>query len=85
MTCCTNCKRRWNALQVWSLFFKREGKDCPYCLQTQYLSADTLRQFSGTRLLNVDPLFLWIFPVFATLSEKDETYNVLFKDKSNEK
>ncbi|MEH6976518.1 MULTISPECIES: hypothetical protein [Bacillus] len=82
MTRCTNCKRRWNALQVWSLFFKREGKDCPYSLQTQYLSADTLQQFSGERL---DPLFLWIFPVFATLSDKDETYNVLFKDKSNKK
>ncbi|HDX9577926.1 TPA: hypothetical protein ROX88_001436 [Bacillus pseudomycoides] len=82
MTRCTNCKRKWNTLQVWLLFFKREGKDCPCCLQTQYLSADTLRQFSGTGL---DPLFLWIFPVFATLSDKDETYNVLFKDKSNEK
>ncbi|QWH75532.1 hypothetical protein EXW59_01340 (plasmid) [Bacillus mycoides] len=71
MTRCTNCKRRWNVLQVWLLFFKREGKDCPYCFQTQYLSADTLQKFSGKRL---DPLFLWIFPVFTTLSDKDETY-----------
>ncbi|MGN5650363.1 hypothetical protein [Bacillus sp. Brlt_9] len=72
MTRCTNCKKRWNALQVWSLFFIRDGKDCPHCLQTQYLSADTLRAFSRDGL-TLEPIFLWIFPVFATLSDKDES------------
>ncbi|MCU7667470.1 hypothetical protein [Bacillus thuringiensis] len=85
MTRCTNCNEKWNALQVWLLFFEKEGKECPYCHQTQYLSADTLQEFSCKRPFNIDPLFLWVFPVFATLSDKDETYNVLFKDKSNPK
>lgn len=76
MTRCANCKKKWNALQVWALFFKREGKDCPYCLQTQYLSADTLRAFARDGL-TLAPVFLWIFPIFSKLSNKDETNNVI--------
>ncbi|MEJ1517558.1 hypothetical protein R3O67_30550 [Bacillus cereus] len=80
MTRCTNCYGKWNALQVWALFFERDGKECPYCLKTQYLSADTLQYFNG---IDLRGYFMWMLPVLATLSDKDETCNVLFKDKSN--
>ncbi|GAB6458250.1 hypothetical protein bcgnr5390_10040 [Bacillus luti] len=75
MTRCMQCEKKWNALQVWQLFFKREGKECPHCLRIQYLSADTLRCFNG---IDLRGCFMWVFPVFAKLSNKDETNNVIF-------
>ncbi len=82
MTRCTNCKKKWNAIQVWSLFFKREGRECPHCLRIQYLSSDTLSYFNG---IDLRGYFMWIFPVLAKLSDKDEANNVLYLKRSSNK
>lgn len=67
MTRCTNCKTRWKAKDVWSLYFQNDGKDCPYCYQRQYLSSETFRFSSDILAL----LFLFLVPFFVELSDKN--------------
>ena len=67
VTRCTNCKARWNAKDVWSLYFQNDGKDCPYCYEKQYLSSETFRFSSDVLGL----FFLFIFPFFVELSNKN--------------
>ncbi|PEZ00658.1 hypothetical protein CN326_22445 [Bacillus sp. AFS018417] len=66
MTRCTNCKAKWKAKDVWSLFFQNDGKDCPYCNQRQYISAETFRFSSDI----IRGLFLSLFPFFVELSDE---------------
>ncbi|KEK26440.1 hypothetical protein [Bacillus gaemokensis] len=66
MARCTNCKTRWKAKDVWSLFFQHDGKDCPYCNQRQYISAKTCN--SSGDILGIP--FLFLFPFLVELSDK---------------
>ncbi|WP_020061304.1 hypothetical protein [Bacillus sp. 123MFChir2] len=75
MTRCTNCKTKWKAKDVWSLFMKNDGKDCPYCNKRQYFPDETFR-FSSEILRC---LFLLLFPFFVELSDKSPLRN--FKKK----
>ncbi|MEY8348112.1 hypothetical protein AALF16_07295 [Bacillus cereus] len=67
MTRCTHCKEKWKAKDVWSLYFQNDGKDCPYCYEKQYLSSETFRFSSEVLGLS----FLFIFPFFVELSDKN--------------
>ncbi|PEY38324.1 hypothetical protein CN354_10760 [Bacillus cereus] len=67
MTRCTNCKARWKAKDIWSLYFQNDGKDCPHCYERQYLSLETFH-FSSNML---GLPFLFMFPFFVELSDKN--------------
>ncbi|WP_214818573.1 hypothetical protein [Exiguobacterium sp. s59] len=43
---CTNCQYKWKAKEVWSLGFSKDGKACPNCGHTQYISGETQRLFT---------------------------------------
>lgn len=50
---------------IWSLFFKNDGKDFQYCNQKQYFSAEIFRFLS--EILRC--LFLLLFPFLVELSD----------------
>lgn len=43
---CTNCHYKWKVKEVWSLGFSKDGKACPNCGHTQYISGETQRLFT---------------------------------------
>ncbi|MFF2879188.1 hypothetical protein ACFVR2_23135 [Gottfriedia sp. NPDC057991] len=65
MARCTYCKTKWSAKDVWSLFMQRNGngKDCLYCLRTQYMSDNTFHFASYAFPI------LFLFPFFVDLSD----------------
>lgn len=43
---CTNCHYKWKLKEVWSLGISKDGKACPNCGHTQYISGETQRLFT---------------------------------------
>ncbi|WP_273853519.1 hypothetical protein [Guptibacillus spartinae] len=69
MANCTNCHHKWGVKDLWSLGFSKSGKNCPNCGEKQYLSAETKNTFT---LGYLSVLFIFIFPFYIKLSDKDE-------------
>lgn len=43
MTRCTNCHYKWKLRDTLKLFIAKNGKNCPHCHETQYMSLQTQR------------------------------------------
>lgn len=66
---CTNCNYKWKIKEVLSLGFSKNGKDCPNCVQRQFISIGT------QKLLTLGYLSLIFIPFLLfriKLSDKDE-------------
>lgn len=69
MVACTNCQNKWTGRDLWKLGFSKEGKSCPHCGTTQYISAESQRMMS---LGFISLVAILLFPFIIKLSGEKE-------------
>lgn len=75
MAHCTNCTYKWKAKDIWKLGLSKDGKKCPNCQTTQYVSFKDGGVLMGLGYLSgiVGLLLIVFFPFYIKLSDKQES------------
>lgn len=75
MARCTNCKYKWKAKDFWKLGLSKDGKRCPNCQATKYVSFKDGGVWIGLGYLSgvVGLLLILFFPFYIKLTDKQES------------
>lgn len=74
MACCNHCNYKWNAKNVWLLWFSKKGKKCPKCHTRQFISFKGAGPLMGLGYLSgiVAISLIGLFPFIVKLTDKEE-------------